>query len=68
MSLGAYELKHDYRLFFSAIKHGYRCLIWILKDGKTDCASIMRCTRYWKAYIDRILFGSADCKSNKHGP
>jgi len=23
---------------------------------------------FWKAYIDRMLFGCADCKSNTHGP
>jgi len=36
----------------------------------TDCASIMRCTSFWKAYIDRnvVWLRGADCKSNKHGP
>jgi len=28
----------------------------------------MRCTGFYKAYIDKMLFGYADCKRNKHGP
>ena len=28
------------------------------------CAALV----FWKAYIDRMLFSYADCKSNTHGP
>ena len=28
------------------------------------CAALV----FWKAYIDRMLFGYADCKSNTHEP
>ena len=46
------------RIFYSAIKHRYWCLILILRDGKNDCA----------AYSDQMLFGLRGLYKNKHGP
>ena len=51
-------------MFYSAVKHGYICFISIFQHGMTDCASIIYCTSFWRAYIDRMSFGYAECKSN----
>ena len=66
----------EIRVFYRRIKYTYEFgCVWIKSrgrythpNGKADCASIMRCTSFEEAYIDRTSFGYAECKSNKHGP
>ena len=52
-------------VIYSAIKHGYRMMFYF--DSNTArlivhfyCAALC----FWKAHIDRIFFGYAECKSN----
>jgi len=77
---GAYEVKHECAStnalitrtrtstdMLSAIYTGTDVLFRFL-DVNTDCASIMLCTSFLKkAYIDRMLYGYAECKHNTHG-
>ena len=56
-SLGAYELNHEWAsekvpIFYSAIKHGYKCFIWNSNTARPIVALLVMC---WTGLFGKII-------------